>query len=81
MSLGAEANRDTEWGTDRCWRQSRPRRLGREHRLRVRAGENQTLETDRRTRWGDGEAMREGRGGRRDGKAGPLFLKKREGCK
>ena len=66
MSLGAEANRDTEWGTDRCWRQGRPPCLGREHRLRVRAGENQTLITDRRTRL-RGRGGDEGKEGEEEG--------------
>lgn len=78
MSLGAEANRDTEWATDRCWGQAQPPCLARGHRLRVRAGGNQALIADCRTRWRAGRQRGEGGGGRRSGKAGPLFLKKRE---
>lgn len=78
VSLGAEANRDTEWGTDRCWGQAQPLCLTREHRLRVRAGENQALITGCRTRLRTGRQRGEGGGRRRTGKAGPLFLKKGE---
>ena len=50
MSLGTEANRDTEWDTDRYWRQGQPRCLARGPRRWVRAEESQASVADCRTR-------------------------------
>jgi hypothetical protein len=78
VSLGTEANRDTEWGTDRCWAWGQLLCLARGHRLWVRAGESQTLITDCGTRLG-GRGGGEDKEGEEEGleKRALFFLKKR----
>lgn len=79
MSLGTEANRDTEWATDRCWIRGRPLCLARGHRLRVRARESQTSITDCSGLLRAGRQGGKGGGRKKDWKSGPSFFFEEEG--